>query len=275
VAHDAPASCRDRCRNSASRRCRLRRVQCGCRCSLPDCPTVSLPMTWLRRTEFGRSLPRRFCAILVLVCYLASAIGFPLPAPAGKDVDQPFPCQNHPCGCRTAEECWRHCCCLTPEQRWAWARGHHVQPPPYAEKPTSRGWRSVRQRDRAGPRSEHQAACSCCTPKGNQKRRAVPSRKTCCGAVNRSSAPHPATASTRPKRSPAPGEGGRWALGLAAQQCKGLNTLWITAGAVLLPPPPPSWSPSLALVGRLSYPDVSVHAVSATPPEPPPRQACA
>ena len=30
----------------------------------------------------------------------------PVPAAVHKDASQPFPCQNHPCGCRTAEQCW-------------------------------------------------------------------------------------------------------------------------------------------------------------------------
>ena len=33
----------------------------------------------------------------------------------------PFPCQGHRCGCVSAEQCWGHCCCFTPEQRLAWA----------------------------------------------------------------------------------------------------------------------------------------------------------
>jgi hypothetical protein len=43
-----------------------------------------------------------------------------------------FPCEDHACGCMSAEECWNHCCCMTPEQRLAWAEANHVQPPPSA-----------------------------------------------------------------------------------------------------------------------------------------------
>ena len=56
-------------------------------------------------------------------------------SPSRKDTSQPFPCMNNPCGCETAEQCWRGCCCLTAEQRWAWAEAHGIQPPDYAERP--------------------------------------------------------------------------------------------------------------------------------------------
>ncbi|HTQ39729.1 MAG TPA: hypothetical protein VMJ32_11930 [Pirellulales bacterium] len=39
---------------------------------------------------------------------------------------------NHRCGCQSAEECWRNCCCMTLEERLIWARENHVIPPDYA-----------------------------------------------------------------------------------------------------------------------------------------------
>ena len=81
-------------------------------------------------------MPRRLIAVGAILAYLAAAIGLPLPpAVVIKDGGKPFPCQGHACGCQTAEECWRHCCCHTPEERWAWAEEHNVIPPEYAEKP--------------------------------------------------------------------------------------------------------------------------------------------
>ena len=89
-----------------------------------------------RRKTFWRCLRRRSCAGLALFAYLIAAAGLPLPAaPTRKDISQPFPCMHNPCGCETAEQCWRGCCCLTAEQRWAWAEAHGVQPPDYAERP--------------------------------------------------------------------------------------------------------------------------------------------
>ncbi len=127
-------------------------------------------MLFPRRIILWRPLRRRLSAGVTLCAYLVAIFGCPLPAAAHKDSDQPFPCQDHPCGCQTAEECWTKCCCLTPEQRWAWAEAHRVRPPAYAEKPASRGWRSDRLRDRDHGAKDAHTSCrhgaapeSCCT----------------------------------------------------------------------------------------------------------------
>ena len=55
--------------------------------------------------------------------------GIPLPSSKAKDTTIPFPCQHHACGCLTAEQCWKDCCCFSPKERLAWAREHGVQAP--------------------------------------------------------------------------------------------------------------------------------------------------
>lgn len=50
----------------------------------------------------------------------------------------PFPCQHRPCGCRTAEQCWRRCCCFSNTEKLAWAKRHHVTPPSYVEEAAAR-----------------------------------------------------------------------------------------------------------------------------------------
>ncbi len=90
----------------------------------------------LGRTNGRRkSVARQLGAGLVLAAYAATVCGFPTAPPSGKDRSVPFPCQDHVCGCQNAEQCWRHCCCLTPEEKFAWAEAHHVVPPAYAEAP--------------------------------------------------------------------------------------------------------------------------------------------
>lgn len=54
-----------------------------------------------------------------------------------KENAQPFVCQNSPCGCKTAEQCWTNCCCFTPAKRLAWAEKNGITPPSYAQRPTS------------------------------------------------------------------------------------------------------------------------------------------
>ncbi len=227
-----------------------------------------------RRNSSWCLLPRRISACVALACYLATAIGFPLANWPHKDQSQPFPCQDHPCGCQTAEQCWRHCCCFSPEERLAWAADHHIEPPSYMERSTAHGWHTARLRDRAeacegssradcGVRETCQA-CSTAT------------RRSCCAdrrdlAQCCSKGPDRPIPGYRPKplaRIP-------WMLGVANQRCRGITTLWVSVGAVLPPPIPPAWSDSLAPAGWLSHENGSPLALRLTPPDPPPRISCA
>jgi hypothetical protein len=72
-------------------------------------------------------------SVLLGVC----AMLFPLPvAPLPpnspeKDSSEPFPCQNRPCGCRSAEQCWKKCCCFNNAQKVAWAKANNVKVPEF------------------------------------------------------------------------------------------------------------------------------------------------
>lgn len=73
---------------------------------------------------------RRGLATVVLVAY-GLGLGFIfLPILPEKSTETPFPCQNHACGCCSAEQCWKACCCFTKEQKIAWAKANDV-PIPY------------------------------------------------------------------------------------------------------------------------------------------------
>src|SRR5262245_63434975 len=82
-----------------------------------------------RLNKLWLSLARRLVAGFALIAYLLVSVGAPLPARPPKDRSQPFPCQDHACGCQSAADCWQHCCCFSPEQRQAWAQAHDVVPP--------------------------------------------------------------------------------------------------------------------------------------------------
>ena len=72
-------------------------------------------------------------SVLLGIC----AMLFPLPiAPLPhnsqeKDSSEPFPCQNRPCGCRSAEQCWKKCCCFDNTQKIAWAKANNVKVPDF------------------------------------------------------------------------------------------------------------------------------------------------
>jgi hypothetical protein len=216
------------------------------------------------RPKFRHSLG----AAVALLGYLAAAIGFPLPAAPAvrKDLSQPFPCQDHLCGCQNAEQCWSSCCCFTPAERFARAESHGVRPPAYAEKPAADGWRTVPLREKSGD----DAAPTTCCGDGTPDRSCCPkcrsaSRASCCERE----------AQEQPLAAPGLAEAGRgvrWAMLVSALRCRGLTTLWVASGAVVVPPPAiPSASGSLA-PERLRPKDFFATRLTRTPPAPPPRQ---
>lgn len=76
---------------------------------------------------------QRLLACLLLGVYAVTAAGIPLPTAGGLSTNgELFPCSSCGCGCATAEQCWRSCCCHTLAERMAWAHEHNVRPPEYA-----------------------------------------------------------------------------------------------------------------------------------------------
>jgi hypothetical protein len=216
-----------------------------------------------RRQTVWRRLRRRLWVAVSLLAYLVASFGFPLPAPARpKSGGQPFPCQDNPCGCQTAEQCWTHCCCLTPEQHWEWARRHHVEPPAYATRPGPQGWHTTPQR----VRDQEAAAEPTCPDCARQADTARP----CCGGESECCIPKPATPPA-PEPPPPEGDGTRWVLGVSALYCRGVATLWVGGGAVLPAPPRPAWSPGLVPLAGALPEGPAAPRVFIAPPTPPPR----
>lgn len=79
---------------------------------------------------FWRRHRRRLTVLAVLSCVLACLTPLHIRLPTlPKDASRPFPCQSRPCGCRSAEQCWKKCCCFTNSQKVAWAKAHEVELP--------------------------------------------------------------------------------------------------------------------------------------------------
>ena len=86
---------------------------------------------------------RRWVTGIALGLYALVASGLPLPLgmaslqgrsdPVGerllaaKDRARPFPCRDKPCGCVSADQCFKKCCCHTPAQLLAWARRNDLE----------------------------------------------------------------------------------------------------------------------------------------------------
>ena len=111
------------------------------------------------------------------VWFAALSFGIPLPAPPVAAVSsEAYPCMDHRCGCRDAEHCWRSCCCMTREQKFAWAVEHGVRPPPSFFAGGTPGPVEVKPQSCCA-RREHIASCcekkvaSCCQKSKPRTRR--------------------------------------------------------------------------------------------------------
>lgn len=189
--------------------------------------------------RFWMILRYRLGVLSVCLAYLLTALEIPLPIFAHKNSTQPFPCQNHPCGCQTAEQCWSHCCCFTAEERWAWARAHDVEPPAYAERPRNHGWNTVKRRDQDS----------------------ASATQSCCRAHQEAALPSDGRSKSN----------GSWATTIAVQRCQGYSVLWISAGAVLPASPPAAWSPEDTPPAQVCFSPIRAAMIPFTPPDPPPR----
>lgn len=82
---------------------------------------------------FSQSLTRRLISLAVAAAFTLTILPIPLPVIPqnrnSKDTSQPFPCQNRTCGCCSADQCWKKCCCFTNQQKVAWARKNRVELP--------------------------------------------------------------------------------------------------------------------------------------------------
>lgn len=199
----------------------------------------------------------RITAWLALVGYAIVASGLPLPVGnlppaasdpaaarrlAGKDRSKPFPCMDKPCGCATAEQCFKNCCCNTPAELLAWAKANRLDPAvigPLQRRAAAPTVATAAKQSCCSSRAET-ACCeaaqpSCCFT-GSKPAAAGTDSQAC--RDDRSLAANPAWPSDDDSSSDEPGRrGGRMVVLRAMLACGGITAQWF-ASAVSLPPPP-------------------------------------
>jgi hypothetical protein len=183
------------------------------------------------RSESGR---RPFVAA-ALLSYLFASGGLPVPSTTGgKDQRHAFICQDHACGCVSAEQCWNACCCFSLDERIAWAAQHNAPPPA--------GIEPILASSRAAQCCDSSVGAQHCGPPSQQERHA-----------------------------PRAGSGVKLSFGFNVLRCRGLSTEWITIGAVEAPPPRVAWSPDATVIERIASHSDWLLRATLTPPVPPPR----
>lgn len=190
---------------------------------------------------------RKQCVAGVLIAWqLVAGTGISLPLPAlPKNSSQRFPCEKCGCGCQTAEQCWRDCCCFSHREKVAWARENGVPVPAFvlaaAEKEAQ----------------DEQPRCPHCVARAAASKT---SRSSCCSASDE----HRHAEKT-------PSDDRRLSV-LAAVRCQGLHEYWhlfatawpgLTRQVPHVVPGPTSWFASRRALW--------LERLSPAPPTPPPR----
>lgn len=86
-------------------------------------------MSSSRLRKFAMQCAPRLVSLMVLLGIFCSMAPLAVGQQSKKDLSEPFPCQHRACGCRSAAQCWKRCCCFSNAQKLAWARLNRVKPP--------------------------------------------------------------------------------------------------------------------------------------------------
>lgn len=187
-------------------------------------------------------------AALSIGCLLLGTLGFPVARRKVAEGDAPFPCQDHACGCTSAEACWKSCCCFTPQEKLAWAERRGIAPPEYAISQAAT--------------SNRKDAC-CATGKAQGCGSHAPA-ELAANCSDKSCHEHgPATAEPQ-------GVMIELAIGELARHCQGLSPWWGVLSAAL-PPACVEFNLSCEPVGWLRVGSASADSIFSLPAVPPPR----
>ena len=198
---------------------------------------------------FGAQGLRRILTWLLIVQqFLAGAgIALPCPAAAARSTER-YPCENCGCGCRSAEECWAHCCCFTNQEKIEWGRRHGVAVPEFV----------VAAAKREASAAERPKCAHC-------KHGAAPQNRVSPPVARTENDDEQGSDENRPSR------GVSW---LSALRCHGLTDYWQAAvvswpgewPAAMDPPPP--------LLGRIEpRSSLTDFLPPPAPPAPPPKNS--
>lgn len=181
------------------------------------------------RRSTSEGLAQRLVVVAAALMYLAVASGVPLPLPVSHSPSKSgelFPCASSGCGCGSAEQCWRGCCCHTLAERLAWAQKHGVKPPAFAlaeakragldasGQPINEKIVRVALATKASAKTptccQKKAASSCCKSS---------SKRSCCSSQ---------------KAIAAKSDESRFVIGFRALACHGQSLNWLAAVPTLI-----------------------------------------
>jgi hypothetical protein len=191
---------------------------------------------------------KRLFSISVVASLLIGSVGVPTVTRVAKDHSKPFPCQDSPCGCASADECWHHCCCHTNREKVAWAHEHSVTPPDFVVA--------------AAEKEEQSVAHACCTHHHCEKCEAQAGQHQD-QTDEHQTAEHQSAEKSSLKI--------RLVLVDFARHCRNLPQFWSVLSAALPVRLQTAWSFDEQVVGRVIDAPVLKRCVELSPPVPPPK----
>ncbi len=201
-----------------------------------------------RRRKYG------LACWLAIAFYSVLAIGLPIPVASFPLSDEVFPCMHHRCGCHSADQCWRDCCCMSMAEKLAWAKENDVTPPPYVlEEARSRGLLD----------SQPKPKCCCCKAPVVESCCKPPVSSSCCDSKKGDK--------KRVGEKPTASDS---VVLLNALKCRGVGDNWMGVG-ISLPPPGIDFDIFLPFVAQTVEPTMQLCSWVDAPPTPPPRSSAA
>jgi hypothetical protein len=202
------------------------------------------------RLPRASNLLQKAVALLLLLGILVEVAGIPVVSVSKKDRSRPYPCQDRPCGCASADECWHHCCCMNNKEKLAWARAHGVTPPDFVV---------------AAAEQEHDEPAQICDREESGKN--VVAERPCCRHK------HHEVADSSHDSHDAEKSGRKVNLVLSdlARQCSGLPQIILLFSDALPCVAAAQWRPTEALLGYVVAAHRSFVSADLAPPVPPPK----
>jgi hypothetical protein len=201
-----------------------------------------------------------------LLAYVVTAGGIPIPlASLPKESGELFPCMAGSCGCSTADQCWRSCCCHSLDERIAWAYRRGIQPPAFVAAQARAAGIDLAWLTRPSRNTSNEAT-SCC--RAQQQVRP----NGCCPSDQPETQSKGIVRSCREKPFAKAGsdDGGDKIVAWRALACRGQSMNWLSAVPPLISLPP-ELVYELPLTGWLSPPRSDWEdGQSSSPAVPPP-----
>lgn len=240
-------------------------------------------MRRIRRLSQGTM--RRLLSLVVTLGICAMVLPLPVTMlqqePAEKESSEPFPCQNRPCGCRSAEQCWKKCCCFSNTQKIAWAKSNGVKVPDYVlaaavkEKALPFSQREVCSLPNGtGQSIAKKTACPHCSKKTPEARPSTPpSGEHSAIAVTASGDVCVTKLSAKSASRPLPTKSVRlkWMMAVYSAECQGEGASIFCLPHSLVPELPRIPSPDVVTVETLEFESERLMQSSLRPPLPPPK----